>query len=80
MSGRATRPSRSRIASRVLFIAEGTISATGCVLSLAVLRSVHPLLDMEAIRAISAWRFTPTLLGGEPVPVIMTVTVNFKLE
>ena len=63
-----------------LVIAEGTISATGCVLSLAVLRSVHPLLDMEAIRAISAWRFTPTLLGGEPVPVIMTVTVNFKLE
>ena len=61
-------------------VIEGTISRTGCMLSLVVLRSVHPLLDMEAIQTVSGWRFTPTLLGGEPVPVILTVTVNFKLE
>jgi hypothetical protein len=24
--------------------------------------------------------YAPTLLNGEPVPVIMTVTVNFKLS
>ena len=63
-----------------LVIIEGTISATGCARSLVVLRSVHPLLDMAAIQAVSGWRFTPTLLNGQPVPVIMTVTVNFTLE
>ena len=63
-----------------LVIVEGTMSGSGCVLSLAVLRSVHPLLDMAAIQAVSGWRFTPTLVDGEPVPVIMTVTVNFVLE
>jgi len=26
------------------------------------------------------WRYTPTLVDGEPVPVIMTVTVNFRLS
>ena len=26
------------------------------------------------------WEFTPTLLNGVPVPVIMTVTVNFTLQ
>jgi hypothetical protein len=26
------------------------------------------------------WRNTPTLLNGHPVPVIMTVTVNFTLQ
>ena len=26
------------------------------------------------------WQYTPTLLNGVPVPVIMTVTVNFTLQ
>jgi protein TonB len=26
------------------------------------------------------WRYTPTLLNGVPVPVLITVTVNFKLQ
>ena len=48
--------------------------------NLKVLRSVHPVLDLEAVRAVSQWRFRPTLLDGVAVSVIMTVTVNFKLE
>ena len=63
-----------------LVIVEAVISSTGCVRNLKVLRSVHPLLDLEAVRAVSEWRFTPTLLDGVAVPVIMTVTVNFRLE
>lgn len=63
-----------------MVIAEALISSTGCVTNLKVLRSVHPMLDFEAVRAVSQWRFTPTLLDGVAVPVIMTVTVNFRLE
>jgi len=44
-----------------------------------VLRSI-PLLDAAAIEAVKQWVYTPTLLNGVPVPVIMTVTVNFTLR
>jgi TonB family protein len=63
-----------------MVIAEALLSSTGCVSDVKVLRSVHPMLDFEAVRAVSQWRFTPTLLDGVAVPVIMTVTVNFRLE
>jgi protein TonB len=43
-----------------------------------VLRSI-PQLDQAAIEAVKQWTFTPTLLNGVPVPIVMTVTVNFEL-
>jgi protein TonB len=43
-----------------------------------VLRSI-PLLDQAAIDAVRQWEFEPTLLNGNPVPVILTVTVQFRL-
>ena len=33
-----------------------------------------------AVEAVKQWEYTPTLLNGVPVPVIMTVTVNFTLR
>lgn len=63
-----------------LVLIEARISATGCVASAAVARSVHPELALAALAAVTRWRFTPTMLGGSPVPVIMTVTVNFALQ
>jgi TonB family protein len=61
-------------------ILEALLSPTGCVRSVEVLRGVAPDLDAEALRAVTHWRYTPTLLDGAPVPVHMTVTVNFKLR
>jgi TonB family protein len=60
-------------------VLDATISPTGCVKSVEVAQSV-PGLDVEAIRAVAQWRYTPTLLNGSAVPVIMTVTVNFQLR
>ncbi len=40
----------------------------------------HPLLVPSAMEAVKQWVYTPTLLNGVPVPIIMTVTVNFKLS
>ncbi len=42
-----------------------------------VLRSV-PMLDQAALDAVRQWSYTPTLLNGQPVDVIMTVTVNSR--
>jgi periplasmic protein TonB len=60
-------------------ILEATIGPNGNVQDVRVLRSI-PLLDAAAIEAVKQWSYTPTLLNGVPVPVIMTVTVNFTLR
>ena len=58
---------------------EATISTDGSVINTRVTRS-QPLLDQAALDAVRQWKFTPTLLNGAPVEVIMTVTVNFMLH
>jgi protein TonB len=60
-------------------IIEAVIGEDGRVAQGCVLRSI-PLLDVAALDAVKQWEFTPTLLNGAPVPVIMTVTVNFTLQ
>jgi protein TonB len=59
-------------------IIEATIGVDGRLINAKVLRSI-PLLDQAALDAVRQWEFTPSLLNGVPVPVIMTVTVNFTL-
>jgi len=59
-------------------IIEATINETGQVINLKPLRSV-PLLEQAALDAVRQWEFTPSMLNGVPVPVIMTVTVTFTL-
>jgi TonB family C-terminal domain len=68
---------RQRVSGAVIL--EGVISTTGCVSEVSVLKGVAPAMDFAALRAVSSWLFTPTLLDGKPVPVIMTVTVNFEI-
>ena len=60
-------------------IIEATIGANGKVLNTKILRSV-PMLDQAALDAVKQWEYTPTRLNGVPVPVVMTVTVAFKLQ
>lgn len=62
-----------------IVILECVISPQGKVSNVTVLRGV-PLLDEAAKEAVRQWVYSPTLLNGVPVPVIMTVTVNFKLN
>ncbi len=60
-------------------ILEAVISSDGRVQDVKVLRSI-PLLDRAAMDAVRQWRYTPTLLNGVPVSVIITVTLNFTLQ
>ena len=39
-----------------------------------------PLLSGAALDAVRQWTFTPTRLNGQPVAVVMTVTVVFSLR
>lgn len=60
-------------------ILEAVIGENGRVRNVRVLRSL-PMLDQAAIDAVRQWQFTPTLLNGQPVPIVMTVTVSFELK
>lgn len=59
-------------------IVEARIEPDGRVGDVRVVRSI-PLLDQAAIDAVRQWEYTPTLLNGVPVAIIMTMTVNFTL-
>ena len=61
-----------------LVILEATIGPTGEMVDVEVLRSV-PELDEAAVAAVEQWRYEPTLVDGEAVPVVMTVTITFAL-
>lgn len=60
-------------------IMEAMLDERGNVVRVRVLRS-EPLLDAAAVSAVERWRYTPTLLNNQPVPVLMTVTVRFSLR
>jgi len=55
---------------------EATIGFDGKVVDAKVVRS-SPLLDQAALDAVRQLEYTPTLLNGVPVSVLVTVTVNF---
>ena len=59
---------------------DSLLSPTGCVARAEVTGPVAPSLDWSALKAVLAWRFTPTVMDGTPVPVIMAVTVQFSLK
>jgi protein TonB len=67
----------SRVQGKVVL--EALIGLDGRVDHVRVLQPVA-LLTEPAIAAVRQWVFTPTKLNGEPVQVIMTVTVDFRLQ
>ena len=72
-----TLAKRARVSGIVLL--QVTVDERGVVAAIKLIRG-HPLLNQSAIDAVSQWKYSPTLLSGEPVPVIATVTVNFVLR
>jgi len=60
-------------------VLEAVINERGEVGRIKVLKSI-PLLDAAAVGAVQEWRYTPTLLNGVPVSVLLTITINFTLQ
>jgi protein TonB len=67
----------SRVTGAVII--EATIDERGNVAATRILRSI-PLLDQAAVDAVRSWKYEPARLNGQPVAVLMTVTVNFALQ
>lgn len=72
---------QAAVAARIegMVILEAIIDAQGVVQDVKVLRSL-PMLDRAAIEAVQQWRYQPTRLNGQAIPIIMTVTVHFSLR
>jgi protein TonB len=54
------------------------IARDGSIQNLAVV-SGPAMLNQAALDAVHQWRYKPTILGGEPVEIETTITVNFIL-
>jgi TonB family protein len=66
---------RARVEGRVLIAV--TVDEEGNVFEIRMIAG-HPLLVEAALSAIRQWKYSPTLLNGEPVPAIFTVTMQFS--
>lgn len=60
-------------------VLEIVINTAGNVREIQLTKSVHELLDEQALRAVRRWRYRPTKLDGKEVEVIMDVDVPFVL-
>jgi protein TonB len=60
-------------------ILEAVLDEEGGISTVKVL-SGHPFLADAAVQAVKQWKYSPTILNGEPVPVIATITVVFRLD
>ena len=65
---------QGRVDMEVVVLPDGS---TGAV---RITRSLDPDLDLSAIAAVRKWKFTPGVLNGQPVSVLVEVEVTFRLE
>ena len=69
----------NRIEGRVLVTF--VVNKDGSIVEPVVVKSVHPVLDKEALRVISQMQpWKPGMLGGKLVRVKYTVPINFRLN
>jgi protein TonB len=71
---------RAKVQGTVLL--ECIVRPDGTVTDVQVLRSLDSTfgLDQEAIKAAQKWRFRPGTLQGQPVPVLITIELQFTLR
>jgi TonB family protein len=73
-----TSPSRARSAgqsARVEFLAR--LDVEGAVSDLQLLKSAGAADDGEAERAVKQWKFEPAIKAGKPVPLLVTIFMDF---
>jgi len=60
-------------------VIDAVIDVNGNVVEMQVV-SGHPLLVPPALEALRRWKYQPTILNDEPVPVQLMVTIKFRLS
>jgi len=52
----------------------------GRIEKIKIVKSPHELLSKAAVEAVKQWKYEPMFIKGKPMPIIFTVTMNFKLK
>ena len=63
-----------------LVTVEILIGTDGKVTDARVLQTASPLLNQPAIEAARRWEFTPTIVNGEPKPIVLMLQLDFNLR
>jgi periplasmic protein TonB len=80
---RQVRPGYTAAAQRAgiegTIILRGIVDTNGTISNLEVVQSLDPRygLDLAALRAVEQWRFAPGERDGQPVRVLVRITLNF---
>ena len=56
------------------------IRADGSVNDIAVVKSLYPQLDQNAVQALSRWVFLPALKNGQAIDLEAVITVPFRAK
>jgi TonB family protein len=63
-----------------IVLLEIVVRPSGCVGEVRVVRGILPILDLEAINAVSGWRYEPRIIDGVAEAFLMTASVQFRLN
>ncbi len=71
--------SERKKAKQGLCVLDLIIDSAGMPRSIRVRKSEGVLFDDAALRAVTQWQFEPATLNGQPVAVLISIEVNFRL-
>jgi len=63
-----------------MVVLDATLSADGVPEDVRVVSSPSDDLSQSALEAVRQWRYTPTLLNGDPISVVTEIHVNYTLS
>jgi protein TonB len=63
-----------------IVILEALVDREGMVTGVKVLRSAGPILDRQALAAVSQWRYSPLVRNGQRERFVLTVTLSFSVQ
>lgn len=72
----ATRKAAGLVLMDALICADGRVHDASVVIGVPWARS----LDASALEAVRRWRYTPAMRDGRPVPVYLTVAIDFAVD
>jgi TonB family protein len=56
------------------------VTADGLPANIRIQQGIGMGLDQRAVEAVKLWRFDPAKKDGEPVPVMINVEINFRMD
>ena len=69
---------RAKVTGEVIF--EAVVEPNGTVSNLKILKGLSFGLNEEAVKAARQWLFKPAMADGKPVPILVTLIVEFNLR